>query len=456
MQQGTTSSVIRTLAVAVTSGVVLGLSGCASGGGSDAEVIRVVYPEQPPSTVASDIVESVAAEFEADNPGTTVELEPINAVDDDYHTQVSLMQRSESTAPDVVLMDSFQINPQVGAGYLAPLDEYLGEWDDWDRQFPETAQDLAVATDGNTYGIPVTGGSIGLWYDKSLFQDAGLPADWRPETWDDVLSAAEALKAADSDTIPFAAHLTQAQGEATAMQTFEVLLQGTEGGLDTTLYDNASNEWVTGSDGFTEALGFIEELQSGDLIPSGMQLQDPNLGTLMGEWFPEDRVGMALTGNWLSAPWKEGGPAPWPEWTEEMGWTAMPTADGSAPGSASIAGGWVWSMASTVSDQDAAFEVLSMLTDAERSLEYCLGTGDMPARDDVIAAPEMEEDPALQYFYQLQDGSGIRPGVEAYPQVSAAIQAASEAVATGSDSSEKAAEDYDSELGEIMDHGGSQ
>ena len=34
----------------------------------------------------------------------------------------------------------------------------------------------------------------GLWFSKDVFAKAGLPADWQPKTWDEVLDAARTIK----------------------------------------------------------------------------------------------------------------------------------------------------------------------------------------------------------------------------------------------------------------------
>lgn len=438
----------RSIAVATalaTSTIAIGLTGCSSGGEGGDTVIRVVYPEQSPSTVRSDVGEVAAEAFEASHPGWTVELVPLNAVDDDYLTKMTLMQSSASTAPDVVMVDSFVVNAQVGAGYLAPIDEQLGGWADWDAQFSATARNLAVAVDGKTYGVPITGGTIGLWYDKSIFEAAGLPTDFAPETWDDVIAAAEAIKATSPGVVPFAAMSTAASGEGTTMQTVETLLQGTDGGLDATLYDTASQEWVTGSEGFVQALSFLDEIRTKELGGSQAQILDPNYGGLFGDWFKGDQVGMALSGSWISGAWAE-----WPEWKDELGWTAMPTIDGGGAGRTSMTGGWVWSVAGSATDVDAAFDFVTLLTDYDNTLALVQGTGDLPTRNDVANAPELQDNPAVPFFYDLVTVAGIRPGLEVYPQISSAIQDAAEAVSTGAMTPEEAAIAYDEAVKRIV------
>ena len=108
------------------------------------------------------------------NPGKKVELVPIKAPDSEYYTKVQQMLRSPKTAPDLVYEDTFLINSDITSGYLKPLDAYLADWEDWD-QFIDTAKTAAKAEDGKTYGIPDGTDTRGLWFDKAIFEKAGLP-----------------------------------------------------------------------------------------------------------------------------------------------------------------------------------------------------------------------------------------------------------------------------------------
>lgn len=433
------------LSVAAVSIAALALSGCTGGGSGGDQVIRVVFPEQPPNTVKSDVVEAVKADFEAANEGWTLELVPINAADADYFNRIALMFGSPDTAPDIVYDDTFQVNPHAEAGYLAPLDDHLAGWEDWDAQYSPTTQDLGRGLDGVSYGIPITGGTIGLWYDKSLFEAAGLPTDWQPQTWAEFTDDLRTLKAAHPDVVPFAAQVSEVAAEGTTFQTVEVLLQGTEGGLDGSLYDTGSGEWVTESEGFNDALTLLHDLKADGLMADDADLLDPNFWGTFGGWFTEDRVGVALTGSWVMFLFDE-----YPEWKDELGWTAMPTIDGGGPGTASMSGGWVWSMGAAAADKDVTFEALTMLTSYESSLALALGTGDVPTRIDVSETPEIaESNPSIPFFYDLVNVAGIRPGLAEYPQISAAIAEASEAVTTGGMTPDEAQAAYDAAVRSI-------
>lgn len=118
-------------------------------------------------------------QYEKAHPGKTVELVPIQAPDSDYATKIQQMMRSPRTAPDLVHEDTFLVNSDIKAGYLRPLDPYLKPWDTWD-QYVDTAKTAAKAEDGKTYGVPDGTDTRGLWLNKEITAEAGLPREsWR-------------------------------------------------------------------------------------------------------------------------------------------------------------------------------------------------------------------------------------------------------------------------------------
>jgi raffinose/stachyose/melibiose transport system substrate-binding protein len=65
--------------------------------------------------------------------------------------------------------------------------------DGWGESFAQAGLNL-YANDGKNWGVPWRMGMVVMWYYKSLFEQAGIEAP--PATWDELLAAVEALKAA--------------------------------------------------------------------------------------------------------------------------------------------------------------------------------------------------------------------------------------------------------------------
>lgn len=83
-----------------------------------------------------------------------------------------------------------------------------------------------VTTDGKVYGIPYCTDTRGLWYNREILTTAGVIAegeDWQPKTWDDILDACAKIKDKCPDVVPFWCNSGVATGEATSMQTYEMI-----------------------------------------------------------------------------------------------------------------------------------------------------------------------------------------------------------------------------------------
>ncbi|MCO1658593.1 ABC transporter substrate-binding protein [Pseudonocardia humida] len=431
------------VAMAAAGVLAAGLTACGSDSGDgDANTITVSYRQWGDSRIQENYLTGVKTEFEKANPGVTVQLEPVVASEDDYFTKLQLQMRSPRTSPDVVYEDTFLINSDIEAGYLRPLDDQLADWPEWER-FTETAKGAGKALDGKTYGIPDGTDTRGLWYNKELFAQAGLPADWQPRTWDEVLTAARAIKAALPGVIPFNIYAGKAVGESASMQGFEMLLYGT----GDTLYDDASQKWVVGSKGFTDSLQFIKTVYDEGLGPSAQQVLDPNWNnTVNQQLLPQGKVVISLDGSWISQNWLDTGAAPWPQWSTVLGNAAWPTQQGQAPGRVSMSGGWTWAIPQNSDNPDMAWQLIALLGDKDRQLRWAVDNVQIPVRDDVATDPSyLQANPTNEFFASLVPITTYRPAYAVYPRISNEIQVATETVITGGDVA-AAAQAYDEQV----------
>ncbi len=425
------------------------LTACGSDSSHDPNTITVAYERIPDNSVRvmDDYLALVVKQFEKANPGKHVRLLPITAAENDYYAKLQQMMRSPRTAPDLAYEDTFLINSDIAAGYLRPIDDYLKGWPDWSR-FVDTAKAAARGQDGHTYGVPDGTDTRGLWFNKQIFARAGLPANWQPRSWDDILSAARAVKAKVPGVTPLNVYTGKAAGEAAVMQGFEMLAYGT--GSDP-LYDPASKTWHTAGRGFTDALDFLHTVYGEKLGPDISDALDPNIQTVVGtDWVPSGKLAIALDGSWLGNNWLPTGGKPWPQWSSVMGTATMPTEHGQAPGTVSMSGGWTWSIPAKATHPQLAFDFVKTLQSEPNAAEYDIRSANIAVRRDVAADHRyLTSMPGIGFFTRLVKYTHYRPALPAYPQVSTAIGAAMEAVCTGQSTPAAAASDYDRQLRQI-------
>ncbi|MFF8677151.1 extracellular solute-binding protein [Streptomyces sp. NPDC015237] len=431
------------------------LAACGSGSGSDPDTVKVSFKQSTDNSikVMDTYLADIKKQFEKANPGKKVELVPIKAPDAEYYTKLQQMLRSPKTAPDLVYEDTFLINSDITSGYLKPLDPYLEKWKDWD-QFIDTAKAATAGEDGKTYGVPDGTDTRGLWFSKDVFAKAGLPADWQPKTWAEVLDAARAIKEKVPGVTPINVYTGKPAGEAATMQGFEMLLYGTNDGSTDPLYDKDGKKWITAGKGFEDSLTFVESVYKEKLGPEVSDALDPNFGTAVrGELLPQGKLGIALDGSWLPQDWLEGSGHEWPEWSKELGLAAMPTQNGQAPGKVSMSGGWAWSIPAKAANPDLAFDFVKTMQTKANAQKWYIANSGIAVREDVANDPAYTAaQPGIKFFTDLVESTHYRPAYPAYPKVSVAIQEAMEGVTTGDLSVEEAARGYDEALKEATDN----
>ena len=409
--------------------------------------LKVAYQKTDSFSAVDTMFQAAKQEFEAEHQGVTVELQPIQANDDDYGTKLALALRSPSTAPDVFYEDTFKVRSDVDAGYLLRLDSHLEGWEDW-AMFDDAAKAAGRADDGGTYAVPLGTDTRAIWYNKKVLTAAGIAVPWDPRSWQDILDAARKIKANDPSVIPFNMYAGTGTGEGTVMQSFYELLYGT----GSVLYDEETKKWVVGSAGFTDSLAFLETLYDEGLAVSPAEALDANVWKkVFGEWFPNARLGATVEGSYSPSFWQDGGTYAWPGYEQEMGVAPFPTQDGQAPGAVSMSGGWTLAVGAGTKEPDLAFGFLATALNKENSLAFTVESSQIAVRTDVADEPSYQDaNPFVRDVSELVSVTHFRPATSDYPRISAAVQEATEAVITGARSPEQAASEYDAAVAEIV------
>src|SRR5450631_663770 len=177
--------------------------GSSNTAGSNGEkTVTVVYQQfGPPPYFEQQWWNNVQKQLDAAHANIKLKLEPIIADEGSYYTKLDLMMRSANTAPDIVREDSFLIGSDATAGYLAPMDSYLNSWPEYQQQWFPSMQKITTFN-GHNYGIMDVTDVRLVWYNKDIFQKAGLPTTWQPNSWADILAAAKTIKAKVPGVVP--------------------------------------------------------------------------------------------------------------------------------------------------------------------------------------------------------------------------------------------------------------
>ena len=371
----------------------------------------------------------VKQRVEAANPNIKVKLEPIIADEGSYYTKLDLMMRSPSTAPDLVREDSFLVSSDVTAGYLAPLDKYLASWPEYSQQWFPAMQKITTFN-GHNYGV-MDGTDVRLvWYNKSIFQRAGLPTTWQPHNWADLLSAARTIKAKVPGVIPLNLFSGVPMDEASSMQGFEMLLYGTKNPL----YDYSTQKWVAPSPGLLDSLNFVRQVYNPSSLlgpTNDIALSTQANNTIEQQLIPQGKVAIDIDGSWISSFWYPNGQAPWAQWQQTMGVAKMPTEFGQAPNYVTLSGGWAYSITSRSAHPDQAFQVLKTASSQDLLAGYDVQSGGVAPRQDIVNVSAYHDTPLNPFYTSLVAFTQFRPGFPAYPKISLQIDNAMQHVMSG-------------------------
>ena len=371
-----------------------------------------------------------------------INIAPISGAEGDYYTKVALQLSDPSNCPDIVLEDTFQLASDVAAGYLTNLDDYVKDYAAWNDGTYVEALKTGSSYDGSVYGIPFSTDARGIWYNKEIFKQAGLPEDWQPETWQDILDACEAVKQNVSDVIPFWCNSGVATGEATSMQTYEMLLYGTAEQL---LEDD---KWIVSSQAISDTLQFISDIYTNGYGPSlELVLNGQATNTARREYLPQSKVAMVMDGAWIYSNWEETGVAPWAEYNDVMGLAAMPKQNGD--GTVTMSGGWTISIPENSDCKDAAFELITAAMDSEAYADAILRDGSCATRNDVAELEEYQSNQFRAFATAQLENAYFRPQNEQYSTVTTCIQTMVETVVSGA-TPEEAMSQYASEVARVV------
>ncbi len=162
--------------------------GGGDGGGETSKL--VVWDWKSGDPAAQAYVDAAKADFAEKHPD--VEVEFVAQPFDNYYTLLGTAMESGS-GPDVVLFNGgAQLRDRVDS--LVALDDLVSDEDKerltgWE----------AFQADGTTYAAPVTLQGFPIYYNKAVYEEAGLDPESPPATWDELAAACDAIAGIDKD-----------------------------------------------------------------------------------------------------------------------------------------------------------------------------------------------------------------------------------------------------------------
>jgi len=177
-------------AVSLALGSAVLLTACGNGDGNAESQGDVTLTYSIWDAIQEPGMSAIAEAFEEQHPGIKVNVEVTPW--DQYWTKLESSAQGGSM-PDVFWMHSNEIAKYSEGNVLMDLNEVMENSESVSvDQFPEELVELYTVED-QLLGVPKDYDTIGLWYNKALFDEAGLEYPSEDWTWDDLLVAAKEL-----------------------------------------------------------------------------------------------------------------------------------------------------------------------------------------------------------------------------------------------------------------------
>ena len=135
----------------------------------------------------TELFKGTLADFRARYPDLEFKYEPIPG---NYSEKLQLMLGTK-TAPDLFFLKGMTAPSYMSFGVLHPLDDWMAQTTDFDKEdfYPFALE--AFQYDGKQYGLPKDFNPYVLFYNKQLFREAGI--DSLPTNWAELEQAAMQL-----------------------------------------------------------------------------------------------------------------------------------------------------------------------------------------------------------------------------------------------------------------------
>lgn len=142
------------------------------------------------SSPAEDaLVQQNLNNFQQAHPNIHVNWSPIPG---DYPTKMRANVAS-GTVPDVFYLQPGMSSEYISAGKLLNLSPYMGKDGVKASDYYSALINPFTCTSGQVYGLPKDWNSLGVFYNKQMFQAAGLATPTASWTWDDFKTDAQKL-----------------------------------------------------------------------------------------------------------------------------------------------------------------------------------------------------------------------------------------------------------------------
>ena len=339
---------------------------------------------------------AIAEAFHAANPAITVDVDVSDW--DAYWTKLQT-GLAGGAAPDVFAMDGPLFPDYHARDVLLDLKPYVDK-DGYDlTQLADQGVKDFTTSDGGQYALPRDLNTIALYYNKAMFDAAGIA--YPDDTWDwaKLVATAKQLTKTDGGKTSQWGFYT----ETTDMENYWSELVWQNGG-DIMAPDNKTTVLDT-----DQAAGGIQFLQ--DLIWKDKVMPDPAVSAETGDAFEQGQAAMAANGSWQVATFDAAGFA--------YGVAPLPSGPAGRFTSVNPTGAVVYKGSKA---PDAAWEFVKYLASPPAQQQLMTLKASIPVNKEVLAGPYSSSWEGAKVFADSLTYAKLKPSFKGYDEFTTTLQ----------------------------------
>lgn len=375
-------------------------------------------------TKAEPIFKPIVESFEKNNPNVKVNFDAMAWAE--ATTKLKLLG-AQGDLPDVTFINIASGWDLVSEGYLMDLSELFKADETLSKEIAPSVVDIATTGDGAMYWIPSATGAFGLWYNKDIFEQAGLDPNSPPKTMEELVDYAKTIT--EKTGIPGLGWGIKSQEDfANVVESFYSSYTGEDIWNDVdkcfTFENNEENKKC-----FAEALDLMAEITNdyGITQANPIEYNPYALRTL----FRDGECGMYIDGVWavkeLLSELEKG---------EESKFNTALFPEGPA-GSHPVMGCDGWAIPEACENKEEAWELIKYLMSSENQTRHASMWGLLP----ILESEKDKEEFSGEYWdamIEQQQTVSSRPKDKNVAMIEQAVADGAQAAATRAMTSEEA------------------
>lgn len=406
--------------------IVAGLSGQAALADTKLRVFSGGQNQRP------DLMRKLFDAYQAQNPGTTIEIETGGATSELQRQYLSTVLNAKDSAIDIYMIDIVNPSQYFNAGWLEPLDSYVGGAAALKPYLPVYSQ--ANLVNGKVAAMPAFADAMFMYYRKDLLDKHGVK---EPKTWDELSAAAKKITEAEKNPSLQGLSIQGAPIEG-AVCTF--LLPYWSQGKQ---FNDANGKLTLDKDAATKGLDmWLKMVDAGVLKKNIAEVTTP---VTVNE-FKAGQVVFAI--NWGFA-WDVFKDAPDSQVKGKVGVMPLPAVAGGK--SATCVGGWQWAVSAFSKNKQAAAQLVKFMSTPDASKFLAREGSLLPVFQSVYTDPEvLKQAPWFKDAANVIIAGQARPISSQYGQVSDVVRTNTNATLARTKTPAEAVNDIESRLNRVM------